>query len=250
MKMSIGTVLVALSVAVLYSCKEKPVDQPAPEVNYVEIQVHPVFGASTLNIDSIYTTQEGYKVKFTDIKFYFSKLGSSTTNLSDALLFDYKNKGVSMGKVQENVNNFPSLSCNLGVHGDYNNSDPSAFPNESALNIANANDMHWSWALGYIFAKIEGKADTIVDATINCDHNIVFHVGKSELLRSKTFQGINWNTIGNTSTFKLKLDMEKFLVNGSSIIDLKNEHTTHTAPGEEALSLKVMDNFSAAISVY
>ena len=52
------------------------------------------------------------------------------------------------------------------------------------------------------------------------------------------------------SILPLKIDMEKFLQKEFQPIDLKTEFSSHSAAGEDALSLKVMQNFNAAISPY
>ena len=44
--------------------------------------------------------------------------------------------------------------------------------------------------------------------------------------------------------------MQVFLQNGGQTIDLETEYTSHTAPGQEVLSAKVIQNFKAAISEY
>jgi hypothetical protein len=61
---------------IIISCKKK---NPEPQLvdNYLKITVQPTYmnnGAENALLDSIYTTPEGYKVKFTDAKFYLTKL--------------------------------------------------------------------------------------------------------------------------------------------------------------------------------
>jgi hypothetical protein len=137
------------------------------------------------------------------------------------------------------------------VDSSLNHLDPSAFPIESPLNISNAGPMHWGWSTGYIFMNIEGKVDTILDATTNPDLSFSFHIGTDSYLQNLQFNNINWTDIGNnTRQFKLKLDLLAFLGQGANSINLSSEYLTHTAAGQEALTQKVISNFKNAISPY
>ncbi len=241
--------LTILSVLVLSSCKEDKVDPISPVVEpTLEVKIQPVFGASILHENTAYTTAEGYDVEFTELKFYFSNVGNGSNVLIDAALFDWTATGTSFISVKGNKNNFMNLAGNLGVGAADNHADPSAFPNASALNIANANDMHWDWNPGYIFIKVEGKADTIPNGIALFDHNFVFHVGLDVNLQTVSFSDLNWVSISEAiSRTTLKLDLEKFLQNGSQTIDLKTEFSSHSGSGQEAISLKAIQNFKAAI---
>ncbi|NRA10882.1 MAG: hypothetical protein HRT57_02875 [Crocinitomicaceae bacterium] len=116
------------------------------------------------------------------------------------------------------------------------------------LNIANANDMHWGWSPGYIFVKIEAKADTIIDANDIFDHNIVFHVGKDVNLQTLDYTNLNWLALGNdVHELQLELSMSTFL-QGTQTIDLKTEFSSHASAGQEVLTLKVMESFKEAIT--
>ena len=69
--------------AIVISCKKKD-PQPQPVDNFLKITVQPTYqnsGLENVNLDSVYTTAEGYKVKFTDIKFFVTKMKNGTTNL-------------------------------------------------------------------------------------------------------------------------------------------------------------------------
>jgi hypothetical protein len=85
----------------------------------------------------------------------------------------------------------------------------------------------------------------------NLDHFVIFHVGTDAFIQTMSFSTLNWQTVSDhLSVLPLKLDMEKFLQNGAQTIDLKTEHTSHSAAGQESLSLKVIQNFKDAISTY
>lgn len=202
-------------------------------------------------MDSIYTTQEGYKIKFTELKCYFTLFANGATQLHQASLFDYRETGSLLFLKEGDYTKFSNLNFKLGVDTTLNHLDPSAFPNDSPLNISNAGPMHWGWNPGYIFMNIEGKVDTLIDATTNPDLSFSFHIGTDSYLQNLQFNNINWTDIGNqTRQFKLKLDLLAFLGQGQNSINLSTENLTHTAAGQELLTSKVSQNFKNAISPY
>lgn len=234
----------------LSSCKDDEILPILPEDEplQLEVRVQPVFGGQSIEQDGVYTTAEGYDVKFTELKFYFTNIKNGAYTLADAALFDWVANGTQLLKVNADKANFSSFEGNLGVSAAENHLDPSAFAPANPLNIAIANDMHWDWNPGYIFVKVEAKVDTIPDGIALFDHNVVLHVGKDENLQTFTFDELNWIMLNeHLSLLNLKLDMQTFLQNGGQNIDLKTESSTHSAPGQEALSLKVIQNFKAAI---
>jgi hypothetical protein len=226
-------------------------DKPEAPKAQLQIDLQPVFGGQNFFMDSIYTTQEGYKVKFTELKCYFTLFGNGSNALHQAALLDYRETGSLLFKREGDYAKFLNLNAVLGVDSSLNHLDPSAFPNESPLNISNAGPMHWGWSTGYIFINIEGKVDTLIDATTNPDLSFSFHIGTDSYLQNLQFNNINWTDIGNnTRQFKLKLDLLAFLGQGASSINLSSEYLTHTAAGQEALTQKVISNFKNAISQY
>lgn len=240
------------SVLLLFSaCEEDKVTPPIEQIEYLQITMQPTFGAEDLILDQTYTTAEGYGVQFTDLKCYFTRIANGSKILCDAALYDFRENGTLLFKKEGNKNDFKDLIGYLGVDILYNHSDPSAFENDNPLNIAIANDMHWDWNPGYIFMKVEAKVDTLNDGIANFNHFVVFHIGGDSFIQPFSFTAINWVPIApDKNVFPLKLDMQKFLQNNGQTIDLKTEHISHSAAGQEALSQKVIENFNAAISSY
>ncbi|MEI8117152.1 MAG: MbnP family protein [Flavobacteriia bacterium] len=235
----------------LWSCEPddpKPVD---PVAETVKVTINPTYGNQAFYMDSVYTTAEGYKVKFTELTCYFTLLKNGTNQLIEAALFNYRETGTLLTSLAGNHLNFSNLTGNIGVDSSLNHLDPSAFPNDSPLNISNAGPMHWGWNPGYIFMNIEGKVDTIIDATNNLDLSFSFHVGTDNYLQSFLFENVQWQDKGNKVwELPLKLDLAYFLTNQTSPINLKDEHLTHTAAGQEALTQKVIQNFKNALTLY
>ncbi len=168
----------------------------------------------------------------------------------ESALFDYRENGTLLFREESTLiadGDFTgTLNANLGVGPNVNHLDPSAFDNASPLNILNANDMHWDWNPGYIFLKIEAKVDTIQDGVPLFNHNVVYHIGLDENLQTVEFQNIQWTKVGDESRVELIVDLNEFL-NSPNIIDVKTESSSHSSSGQEALSAKVIANFSEAL---
>src|SRR5690606_16344207 len=127
-----------------FSCKKDKIIDPISESPFETIiDVHPVFGIQELYLDSTYITADNYSIQFTDIKFYFSHVVNGSDTLCQAALFDYRNTQHNFIKTALDGSKFQNISTFLGVDASLNHKDPSAFPNDSPLNIIHANDMHW-----------------------------------------------------------------------------------------------------------
>lgn len=232
------------------SCKSDEPEIIEQTSDTLKITVQPVFGGETLFLDSTYQTPEGYDLQFIDIKFYFEDARNGLNLFKDASLFDYRERGISLSERVGDIVNYSNIQANLGVGASVNHNDPVGFDPNSWLYISNSNDMHWDWNPGYIFVKVEAKVDTIQDGNALFDHNVVFHVGMDENLKTLSFTNINWVSSGSVYTFPLKLDMLHFLDTGASSIDLKTEFTSHSLAGQEVLSAKVMDNFKESLTPF
>jgi hypothetical protein len=239
-------VIVGLLLVVgLFACKKDQTDEtPVAEVPMLKLECRPFFGADTLLLDSVYTLNDGTEIKITDVKFYLSDLMCGTKLLKDYTLFDYRNDGFEVLKVPGNHSEYSSLNGIVGVPSSVNHNDPSAFSMGSDLNIANAGDMHWDWNPGYIFIKIEGKADTIQNGIANFDHLLVYHVGLDENASAIQFSTLNWIQSSNLlHVAKLKLDIKNIIDHPTQPINVRNEAFTHSGIQQAALTEKVRSNF-------
>lgn len=249
MKFLISTSIVAVAlVCILISChKPLPVDPPVQTTAQGIIQ--PKFGSEDLYLDSIYTLADGTKIKVEDIKFYCSAVSSGGSVLVDYSLFDYRTRGTSWFKNAPITAPTYGIAYGIGVDATNNHADPSTFPSSSWLNTINANDMYWSWSSGFIFAKIEGKADTIVDGTDNFDLSFTYHLGGDANFIADQSHDLDAIEISsNVFEYRLKMDLQYFFDNSTNPIHVPTEHYTHSAPNTAALTAKVKLNLAACIS--
>lgn len=243
--------LISLGFLILLSCKEPAPVDPPNDTDYVQLSLVPFYGTEELNLEQVYTTDEGYKIQFVNIKAYFCQIKNGDDVLANSALFDFAERGTLLRKLEGDYTKFADLKCLLGVDAIQNHADPTQFASDDPLNIMISNDMHWDWNPGYIFLKVEAKADTIVDATDNLDLNLSYHVGGDDFLQNLNLPGLTWQAIAEkTHEAKLKVDLKQFFINPSNPINIKTESATHSGVGGETLALKVIQNFKAALSVY
>jgi hypothetical protein len=240
--------LVAL--ACLFACKPDPVTPPPAPAETARINVNPTFGSTPLMLDSIYQGPNGIKIKISDIKFFTTLLANQNNNFAQVAYFDFRNNGNMLTEQTLDYTKFGSLSFILGVDTTLNHDDPSAFPNNSPLNIINAGSMHWGWNTGYIFISVEGKADTLADGIDNFDLSYSYHIGTDLYQQAMSFTNLNWvKTATHQHSLNVKLDMESFFFNPSQPIDIPNEPFTHSGAGLGTLTQKVALNFKNALSL-
>lgn len=243
-------ILALLLIVALFSCTKKKVnDIDTPAVQQNKLSLKPMFGNQLLQLDSVYTMSNGFKIEFVELKAYFTDIQSGGSILKDAALFNFSETGTFVFQANQVVSNPSAIQFGIGVSSSINHNDPSLFPSSNPLNIAIANDMHWDWNPGYIFFKVEAKVDTIVDGITNCNHNLVYHVGTDPYFTSKTISNLSWSAVSsNLSEAWLKIDMKNFFENSGNEIDVKTEFTTHSMASQNALTEKVRQNFATSLS--
>jgi len=235
---------------VLASCKKKKDDaETVADPDTLTVNVQPVFGAAPLVLDQTYALNDSTDIQFTDIKFFMSNASSGGTVKKDYALFDYRNTSSLLFTIPGVSSDFTELNALIGVPASVNHSDPAAFPAASALNISNADDMHWAWSFGYIFIKVEARADTIPDGIPLFDHTLTYHVGSDAFSGAVSFPDLNWTAAStHHSVSTLHLNMEQFINRAASPINIRTEVITHSNAGQEALTAKVLSNFIAALT--
>jgi hypothetical protein len=241
--------LISCCLLITVACKKKPEPEPPTATPQLKVEIQPVFGSDTLELDSTYTTQDGWDVQFTDIKFYLTDWASGSTVLSEVARFDYRENGTTAFQVNGTAADFPSLTGNIGVPASINHSDPSAFPATSPLNIMNANGMHWAWNTGYIFIIIEGRADTIPDGNPLFDHLLTYHIGTDAYLGTVNFPAVTWTaTTPTLSTAHFRLNLKTVIDHPVSPIDIRSEYITHSSGTQATLTQKILSNFLDAFT--
>jgi hypothetical protein len=228
-------------------CKEKEPDE-VEEKDKLRIELIPNYNGSSFSLNDLYTTDEGYTIQFTKLNIIFTKVKNGTNQLFESAVYRFdQNQLVWQGT--GDYTKFSSLEGLLGVHEDENHRDPAARSLDDPLLITNTSDMHWGWNPGYIFLMIEGRADTTAAQTGDLDMTFLYHVGLDALLRDFSLSNVTWTKVNdNLHKATMRVNMAK-IFSGSQTVDVKLENVSHTSPGQEGLSQKVIENFIEALTV-
>jgi hypothetical protein len=245
MKQLLGFFLVVLA---LFSCGKDKENESVIEKDKLTLQFIPFFSNDTLRLDTTYQLSSGDRIQFSDIQFFVSTCKNDSTIFTPIQLFDYRSTGFKFATITGKSADFTKLSFDIGVPSNWNHADPSLWPNSSPLNITNAGSMYWGWNPGYIFMKIEAKADTISDGVDLYDHFVLYHIGTDDAFSSLDFPQINWSPIVNhVSKASFKFDLKTVFDNATNPINIRLENTTHSGAGEATLTEKVRANYCSSI---
>lgn len=131
-----------------------------------------VLGDATSSTATKNTSAEGQVHHFSELKYVISNIrlikadeaefpynvndldkGATVVNQAKPQTLDYVLTNIPAGEYKE-------IRFGLGVKHELNNLDQARFPKFYAEAGANDTKMHWQWATGYRFTKIEGFYDT------------------------------------------------------------------------------------------
>jgi len=246
-------ILLTLAIAGAFtSCKkETPMDDhhshshsgPADGTGSLELSTSFLVDGATYSQDSVYVDDFGnnYKISFTSMYlsgFQFNTDGDITPLPTQYLLIKPETSTYPLGTI--GAKHYHDFEFNIGLDSTTNHSDPNSYPVSSPL-YPQSPSMHWTWASGYIFYKIEGSVDTDNDGVF--ETNFIFHIGTDGLKRSTSYT-IHTDIVKNqTNTLTMKIDLGKFL-NG---INLSVDNRTHTM-NDMPLATRVANNSVTAIS--
>lgn len=109
---------------------------------------------------------EGVEVPFTG-QYLLAKTGESN---------ELELEGIAAGT-------YTKIRFDVGIDSVTNHADPSTYPGTSPLALQ-APSMHWSWASGYIFYRLEGLVDTTAAKNGAVDTGWKIHLGTDAKLTS------------------------------------------------------------------
>lgn len=239
------------SLAIFFiGCTDDKDGKDEDEVQQSELQLNAtiLYNNTPVDFSTAYLTEDGYRIKFSKVNFILTEFGNSEKLLFPSAVFKFENDPHLVWKGEGDVTHFDSLSGLVGVPATENHKDPSARSLDDPLSIMNTGDMHWGWNTGYIFLAIEGRADTTSDQSGSFDQILTYHVGLEDFLRPISFESVDWNkTSEYLHEFTFNVDLYT-LFNGGNKVNVRTERSSHTNPGEEELSARIIDNFVSGIN--
>lgn len=254
-----GTMAIALS---LGSCKKEGCTDPLAynynhdaekdngwcEYNaFLKVNVKPKFNGELISFDSVYHNISGYRIRFSDIKFYmtYAKVGNGTdwTDAYSVAKYDYS-ESTELFTAEVSPGTYSQLRFDVGVDSIRNHSDPASYPSDNPLNIVSSSGMFWTWNTGYIFVVIEGQYDTDSLGTGMPTVNFSYHLGLDEFLRTNT-QSVNMNLVEKMTTeVDYELNMDQFFYNSTDTLDIDANPIIHSTVGQLAITEMLSDNFN------
>lgn len=240
-------ILFIASILIFGACKDDVKDEDDVVDPKVQVMVDMYYDNQVLDFNTEYITEDGYRIKFSKVNFILTAFKNGEHQLFPAAVYKFEDDQHLVWKGEGDYSKFNQLNGTLGVIESENHKDPSARPLDDPLNIMNAGDMHWGWNPGYIFLAIEGRADTTQNQSGTFNHILTYHVGLNDFTRPLSFESIDWVKKSDLlHEFRFSIDLS-VLFNGENKVDVKTERSSHTNPGEEELSARIIDNFVTGI---
>lgn len=223
--------------------------KPKAEAVDVRVSVQLLDGGQPIEMGDIFLTEEGYRVRFDNLKFY---LGSFTLGSPEAAS-DMLNPVVLINMTEDETeftgcflaSEIDAVHLTVGVDAAINdNPEPSAYPTDHDLSDFAL--MFWTWNSGYKFIELEGRMDLTGTDGATLDDFVSIHTGLTENIRQRSFS-LSKTPDGGAISLEIGIEVST-LFNAVESIDLAEGAQTHTTD-VPALALAFTENFIASISV-
>ncbi|MFM7769017.1 MAG: MbnP family protein [Bacteroidota bacterium] len=242
--------LAACVIFFAFSCRNKEESETCGKVT---VKFIPVWNGEVVTIDSIYTNSLNQRLRFENITSYFSNIYLG--NGLDSVLFSSVELLQLLGgeaAVSKNIKpgSYSKISFGIGVPPELNkNVDPSVYPNSSPLSVQGSNGMFWYWNTGYIFFKLDGRADTTGVAGAPLLQPFAYHCGDDPLFRKKAFSFATIQSEDFTNhEISVYVDMQLLMEGSNDPLDMRTDYITHTT-GNFTLAERVTNHFSNAFTI-
>lgn len=244
---------VAVLAMLLAGCRDKDKGETAQ----VDLNFQAVFGDAPLTMFTrSYPYPGGMNVKFQNFLFYISDVklireDGTSHKLSEVEMVAFKDiqedaaaiAGVSKAKADVPAGTYKAVEMGIGIAPALNGTQPGDYRAGHPLT-----DNYWSWALGYIFTKVEGNADLDGDGNFDENAKLTFHIGANELYRTRTFEKNIVVRSGEPLSIPFEVDLRRVLVNDEgNYLDFQVIRQDHT--NDMNVARFIFDNLDAAISV-
>ena len=248
----LGFIALLSSVALFTSCEDDKDDDKDPTENTTTygdftFEIEHTYGEDAFAYNTEYTNSSNEQLEFTSVRYYISNIklekmdGTVWSEPESYHLIDHGVSSSMMFMISDvPTGEYHKISYMLGVDSARNVSGAQ----EGAL--SEANDMFWSWNMGYIFMKFEGTS-----ASAN-NNSFTYHVGGHA--GANAAQETNTHTMHDhmlsispsaSPQIHFKVDVSK-VFDGHHTVSLANTSMIHM-PGADAQMIS--HNFSEGFSL-
>lgn len=196
-----------------------------------------------------YPDGNGTKIKFKVFTFFISDVKLSDENISDALLFEFREHhstaatapdGETLTIENVTVGDYDEVDFGVGITAALNSTNPADYKSSEALSETS---MYWDWRGSYIFAMVEGSIDT---GGIK-DIDFIYHMGSDALFRDVDFSTPITVEKNKTTTLNFEINMKDIFVTDTKVFDIKEAQTSHSGLNDEEIAQEIMTNLTNAI---
>lgn len=248
------SILLAFSLT-LSACKKEDEENCDPVTDgSLRVNVTSYFNNEAFAVGNVYTNTNGYRVRVDDFKFYLSELyaiqsDGTEIELKDIDLINLVSGVESMSFILPD-GDYSGIRFSIGVPEAFNkDQDPTQYPNDHPLSVNGAQGMFWTWNTGYIFMKVEGKADLEGEEGNDLLSPFAFHCGEDLLFRTHVFNNNAFSIQkGQVVDLDIRFDVDRFFYSQNDTIDIAIDNLTHTS-GNPELAERFTELFNNAISV-
>lgn len=239
--------LTAMASLFLSSCSKEDDVTPTPQIADVSFHIDYLVGENPVVLGEVYDIN-GTAVSFDLISFYVGGIGftdeNGTTTMMDNkyLLINAEETHYEVGQLD--AGHYEALQFFVGVDSTTNSQTEDDFTNrpaEDPLAIQNPS-MHWSWASGYRFIRIDGKTDTDGDGIP--ETLIQYHLGTNPLLLQMQYGDTHKDLVVGENEYNLHLNLATVFEG----VDMKTETSTHTMDNM-MLANRIRNNFANALQI-
>lgn len=217
-------------------------------------------GGQDLDYSAVYNhVLPNQSFRITKLKMYFTNMallknGGDSVLVNDVSLLDFKNQKTHTFTAQIPIGVYNGFRFFNGVDSARNHLNPASYDDiNHPLGSLVSQDMHWSWAPGYIALKIEGIADTSGGGGTQMDRSFLYHLGRDTMYKEiTTFNSENVLIEENkTTSLDIKLNVAQLFFTATDTIDFSDSTSvgTHSmSESEMGLSFRVLDMFANSFS--
>ncbi len=231
--------LVGLASVLLPSCDK---DKGLADLN---LQIRFTPGGADFASDQVYQIN-GTAVKFNVLRFYMSEMGlvdasGDQLKVETYILAQPGQQDYDAGQVLPQT--YSAFGFSLGIDSLTNHADPTQYGSSNPL-APQSPSMHWSWASGYIFVRIDGIYDGDGDGIPDPGNGFEVHLGTDAFLADMEFSG----SFGSDDAEQINIGIAfdpLVLFDG---VDFPAVNTTHTMDNMP-MAMQVRNNIPQAFSM-